>query len=101
MKKIVFLLLALTLLAGCNKETESTSDLAPVGGVISLRTQSELKDNSMTGVTQKLSVTSGITSEFPTPTSTSNVSLNLKLDPSMQFDTQTSSTTCVVTLHNR
>ena len=96
MKKIVFLLLALTLLAGCNKETESTSDLAPVGGVISLRTQSELKDNSMTGVTQKLSVTSGITSEFPTPTSTSNVSLNLKLDPSMQFDTQTSSTTCDV-----
>ena len=91
MKKIVFLLLALTLLAGCNKETESTSDLTPVGGVISLRTQSELKDNSTTGVTQKLSVASGITSEFPTPTS--SVSLNLKLDPSMQFDAQTSSTT--------
>ena len=96
MKKIVFLLLALTLLAGCSKETESTSDLTPVGGVISLHTQSELKDNSTTGVTQKFSVASGITSEFPTPTSTSNVSLNLKLDPSMQFDTQTSSTTCDV-----
>lgn len=96
MKKIVFLLLALTLLAGCNKETESTFDLAPVGGVISLRTQSELKDNSMTGVTQKLSVASGITRGFPTLTSTSNVSLNLKLDPSMQFDAQTSSTTCDV-----
>ena len=96
MKKIVFLLLALTLLAGCSKETESTSDLTPVGGVISLRTQSELKDNSTTGVTQKLSVASGITRRFPTQTSTSNVSLNLKLDPSMQFDTQTSSTTCDV-----
>lgn len=96
MKKIVFLLLALTLLAGCNKEIESTSDLTPVGGVISLRTQSELKDNSTTGVTQKLSVVSGITRGFPTPTSTSNVSLNLKLDPSMQFETQTSSTTCDV-----
>lgn len=32
MKKIVFLLLALTLLAGCNKETESTSDLGTRGG---------------------------------------------------------------------
>ena len=96
MKKIVFLFLALTLLAGCSKETESTSDLTPVGGVISLRTQSELKDNSTTGVTQKHSVASGITRRFPTQTSTSNVNLNLKLDPSMQFDAQTSSTTCDV-----
>lgn len=45
MKKIFPLFLALTVLTGCSKETEPTPGLAPVGGVISLRSESVLKND--------------------------------------------------------
>lgn len=45
MKKIFPLFLALTVLTGCSEETEPTPGLAPVGGVISLRSESVLKTN--------------------------------------------------------
>lgn len=44
MKKIFPLFLALTVLTGCNEETEPTPGLTPVGGVISLRSESVLKN---------------------------------------------------------
>ena len=44
MKKIFPLFLALTVLTGCSEETEPTPGLAPVGGVISLRSESLLKN---------------------------------------------------------
>ena len=44
MKKIFPLFLALTVLTGCNEETELTPGLTPVGGVISLRSESVLKN---------------------------------------------------------
>ena len=44
MKKIFPLFLALTVLTGCSEETEHTPGLAPVGGVISLRSESLLKN---------------------------------------------------------
>ena len=42
MKKIFPLFLALTVLTGCSEETEPTPGLAPVGGVISLRSESQV-----------------------------------------------------------
>ena len=44
MRKIFPLFLALTVLTGCNKETEPTPGLVPVGGVISLRSESVLEN---------------------------------------------------------